>query len=65
MSKYNSLKNQQVTSSPTCVFSGNIVYYIIIICTIVLLVFVFGLHKRLSNVKVALDSCRSSSLSSD
>ena len=60
MSKYNSLKNQTITSSPGCGFSGNIVYYIIIACVIVLLVFAFGLNTRLSNVKVELDSCRNS-----
>ena len=60
MTKYNSLKNQSVTSAPTCAYSGNIVYWVIIACVIVLIVFVFGLNKRLSNVKVALDSCRSS-----
>jgi hypothetical protein len=60
MTKYNSLKNETVTSTPLCVFSGNITYWVIIACTILVIIFVFGLNKRLSNVKVQLDSCRSS-----
>jgi hypothetical protein len=60
MKKYNSLKNEQAVSVSTCGLSGNVVYYVIIACTILLFVFIFGINKRLSNVKSELNSCRSS-----
>ena len=60
MPVYNSLKNEKVTSTPLCYFSGNIVYLIIIVCVILLLILMFGLNNKLSRVKVQLDSCRSS-----
>ncbi len=67
MKQFNSLKNKNPKTLTTCAYSGNIIYYVIIISVIVFLVFVFGLHKRLSSVKLQLDSCRSScrSMSSD
>lgn len=57
--KYNTMNGKNV-SNIYCGFSGNIVYYVCMGVAILVIIFGFGLHKKLSNVKVQLESCRSS-----
>ena len=64
--KLDTLKNIKKTSFfSRCLCSDNVVYIVYIVGILILLSFGFGLYKRLSNVKMELESCRSSCRSSN
>ena len=59
--KIDTLKNKKKSCFfSKCLCSSNIVYIVYIVGILILLSFGFGLYKRLTSVKIQLESCRSS-----